>query len=192
MMEQNSVKYLEWDERKRLAGDTFCKQMSLLFAPHVAIKASPEAMAMYLSEVAEAICSQLPAKLTGEQMTELLRVMWKSIIADKQTSRYWFALPLVIKHARLASRGHTKAANAFDRYITKQEQAELDSKSRDKQNLNWTLAGAEKALADTERMIATGELPAGIGNILAQIPRAEIERRRARESSDAIPTLDDL
>ena len=83
--------------------------------------------------------------------------------------------------------GWARRAQAVSDISQKQEQAEMDSKARDKQNLNWTLAGAEKALADTERTIATGELPAGIGNLLAQIPRAEIERRRRKQATLYLP-----
>lgn len=182
---------MDYQGRIGLCREKFAANMATMYAPHVALRNNPEGTALYLAEICEAINSKLPSELNHDQYVQALRDIWRGCIAEHK-SRYWFDLALCIKQAnKLASRmGKTGAGG--ERYITKQEQAELDSKARDKQNLNWTLAGAEKALADTERMIATGELPAGIGNILAQIPRAEIERRRARESSDAIPTLDDL
>ena len=92
----------------------------------------------------------------------------------KARSRFWFNLADIINATNQANRaweakhGTKKEARVFS------GQAGADETR--KKGEGWTLDGAKKALAETDRQIASGELGRGMGEILRKIPLKAIER----------------
>jgi hypothetical protein len=130
--------------------------------------------AIYMQEVAEAINSRISADVPNrDSYKDLLRTIWRGC-TSKARSRFWFNLADIISATNQANRaweakhGKKKTAQVFS------GQAGADETR--KKGEGWTLEGAKKALAETDRQIASGELGRGMGEILRKIPLKAISR----------------
>jgi len=173
MKEFEKKETMTYDSRIALVRENFCKQMGLLYQPHTHLKEGDGA-AIYMQEVAEAINSRISADVpNGDSYKDLLRTIWRGC-TSKARSRFWFNLADIISATNQANRaweakhGTKKAAKVFG------GQAGADETR--KKGEGWTLEGARKALAETDRQIASGELGRGMGEILRKIPLKAIER----------------
>ena len=173
MKEFEKKETMTYDSRIALVRENFCKQMGLLYQPHTHLKEGDGA-AIYMQEVAEAINSRISADVPNrDSYKDLLRTIWRNC-TSKARSRFWFSLGDIISATNQANRaweakhGTKKAAKVFS------GQAGADETR--KKGEGWTLDGAKKALAETDRQIASGELGRGMGEILRKIPLKAIER----------------
>jgi len=173
MKEFEKKETMTYDSRIALVRENFCKQMGLLYQPHTHLKEGDGA-AIYMQEVAEAINSRISADVPNrDSYKDLLRTIWRGC-TSKARSRFWFNLADIISATNQANRaweakhGTKKAAKVFS------GQAGADETR--KKGEGWTLEGARKALAETDRQIASGELGRGMGEILRKIPLKAIER----------------
>jgi len=173
MKEFEKKETMTYDSRIALVRENFCKQMGLLYQPHTHLKEGDGA-AIYMQEVAEAINSRISADVPNrDSYKDLLRTIWRGC-TSKARSRFWFNLADIISATNQANRaweakhGTKKAAKVFS------GQAGADETR--KKGEGWTLDGAKKALAETDRQIASGELGRGMGEILRKIPLKAIER----------------
>jgi len=164
---------MTYESRIALVRENFCKQMGLLYQPHTHLKEGDGA-GIYMQEVAEAINSRISADVpNNDSYKDLLRTIWRGC-TSKARSRFWFNLADIISATNQANRaweakhGTKKAAKVFS------GQAGADETR--KKGEGWTLDGAKKALAETDRQIASGELGRGMGEILRKIPLKAIER----------------
>lgn len=171
MTEFEKKQTMTYESRIALVKENFCKQMGLLYQPHTHLKEG-DAAGIYMQEVAEAINSRISADVpNNDSYKDLLRSIWRAV-TGKHKSRFWFNLADIISATNKANRawearnGKRKATKVF------QGEAGADKSS----GVPWTLEGAKKALADTDRMIASGELARGMGEILRKIPLKAIER----------------
>ena len=173
MKEFEKKETMTYDSRIALVRENFCKQMGLLYQPHTHLKEGDGA-GIYMQEVAEAINSRISADVPNrDSYKDLLRTIWRGC-TSKARSRFWFNLADIISATNQANRaweakhGTKKAAKVFS------GQAGADETR--KKGEGWTLDGARKALAETDRQIASGELGRGMGEILRKIPLKAIER----------------
>ena len=173
MKEFEKKETMTYESRIALVRENFCKQMGLLYQPHTHLKEGDGA-AIYMQEVAEAINSRISADVPNrDSYKDLLRTIWRGC-TSKARSRFWFNLADIISATNQANRawearhGTKKAAKVFS------GQAGADETR--KKGEGWTLEGARKALAETDRQIASGELGRGMGEILRKIPLKAIER----------------
>jgi len=165
---------MTWESRTALVRDNFLRQESLLYRPHNHLRDNEEAMAIYMKEVCEAINSRISADVpNSESYKDILRTIWRTV-TSKHKSSFYFNLADIISATVKANRnweakhGTKKAAKVFS------GQAGADETR--KKGEGWTLDGAKKALAETDRQIASGELGRGMGEILRKIPLKAIER----------------
>jgi len=171
-MEQQTTQKMTYESRMALVANHFVKRASSLYQAHVRLRDN-EAGGIYLQEMAEAINSRLPSEIPNDDVyIEALRDIWKLCI-EKHKSSYWFDLATVIAASN-------KVASKYYRIYGKQKakvfQGQADESETRKKGEGWTLEGAQKALAETDRMIASGELGRGIGEICRKIPLKAISR----------------
>ena len=174
MKEFEKKENLQYAQRIGLVQNHFLRNLSLLYRPHNFLRDNEEAMATYMKEVCEAINSRISADVpNSESYKDILRTIWRTV-TSKHKSSFYFNLADIISATVKANRnweakhGTKKAAKVFS------GQAGADETR--KKGEGWTLDGAKKALAETDRQIASGELGRGMGEILRKIPLKAIER----------------
>ena len=174
MKEFEKKENLQYAQRIGLVQNHFLRNLSLLYRPHNFLRDNEEAMATYMKEVCEAINSRISADVpNSESYKDILRQIWRTV-TSKHKSSFYFNLADIISATVKANRnweakhGTKKAAKVFS------GQAGADETR--KKGEGWTLDGAKKALAETDRQIASGELGRGMGEILRKIPLKAIER----------------
>ena len=172
MKEFEKKEAMTYESRIALVRENFCKQMGLLYQPHTHLKEG-EAAAIYMQEVAEAINSRISADVpNNDSYKDLLRTIWRTV-TSKQKSRFWFNLADIISATNGANRAWETKHGKKKMMETFGGQAKEEVR---KKGGTWTLEGAKKALAETDRQIASGELGRGIGELLRRIPLKAIER----------------
>ena len=174
MKEFEKKENLQYAQRIGLVQNHFLRNLSLLYRPHNFLRDNEEAMATYMKEVCEAINSRISADVpNSESYKDILRTIWRTV-TSKHKSSFYFNLADIISATVKANRnweakhGTKKASKVFG------GQAGADETR--KKGEGWTLEGARKALAETDRQIASGELGRGMGEILRKIPLKAIER----------------
>jgi hypothetical protein len=173
MQEYTQTERMTYESRIALVQQNFIKQMALLYTPHNHLKES-EGAAVYMQEVAEAINSRISSHVpNSDSYKDILRSIWR-ICTSKQKSRFWFDLSTIIAATNQANKAwELKHAPKKKTQTFGNEVTESDTR---KKGEGWTLEGAQKALAETDRMIASGELGRGIGEICRKIPLKAISR----------------
>jgi hypothetical protein len=172
MKEFEKKEAMTYESRIALVRENFCKQMGLLYQPHTHLKEG-EAAAIYMQEVAEAINSRISADVpNNDSYKDLLRTIWRTV-TSKQKSRFWFNLADIIAATNVANRAWE--AKHGKKKMTETFGGRAKEEVR-KKGEGWTLEGARKALAETDRQIASGELARGMGELLRRIPLKAIER----------------
>lgn len=172
MKEFEKKENLQYAQRIGLVQNNFCKQMGLLYQPHTHLKEG-EAAAIYMKEVCEAINSRISADVpNSESYKDLLRTIWRTV-TSKQKSRFWFNLADIISATNAANRAWETKHGKKKMMETFGGRAKEEVR---KKGEGWTLDGARKALAETDRQIASGELARGMGELLRRIPLKAIER----------------
>jgi hypothetical protein len=174
MKEFEKKENLQYPQRIGLVQNHFLRNLSLLYRPHNHLRDNEEAMAIYMKEVCEAINSRISADVpNSESYKDILRTIWRTV-TSKHKSSFYFNLADIISATVKANRnweakhGTKKTAQVFS------GQAGADETR--KKGEGWTLDGAKKALAETDRQIASGELGRGMGEILRKIPLKAISR----------------
>lgn len=140
-----------------------------------------------MQEVAEAINSRISADVpNNDSYKDLLRTIWRSV-TSKHKSRFWFNLADIISATVKANRnweakhGTKKAGKAFGGSFEAEQQARGENRPPE------TVEGWLAKLEETDRMIASGELGRGIGEILRRIPLRGIERLTGEKPDIAPP-----
>ena len=172
MKEFERKEAMTYESRIALVRENFCKQMGLLYQPHTHLKEG-EAAAIYMKEVCEAINSRISADVpNSESYKDILRTIWRTV-TSKHKSSFYFNLADIISAT-------VKANSAWETKHGKKKMAQMFSGQAKeevrKKGEGWTLEGARKALAETDRQIASGELARGMGELLRRIPLKAIER----------------
>ena len=166
MKEFERKEAMTYESRIALVRENFCKQMGLLYQPHTHLKEG-EAAAIYMKEVCEAINSRISADVpNNDSYKDLLRTIWRTV-TSKQKSRFWFNLADIISATNAANRAWETKHGKKKMMETFGGQAKEEVR---KKGEGWTLEGARKALAETDRQIASGELGRGMGETLRKIP----------------------
>lgn len=172
MKEFEKKENLQYSQRIGLVQNNFCKMMGLLYQPHTHLKEG-EAAAIYMKEVCEAINSRISADVpNSESYKDLLRTIWRTV-TSKHKSRFWFNLADIISATNAANRAWETKHGKKKMMETFVGRAKEEVR---KKGEGWTLEGARKALAETDRQIASGELARGMGELLRRIPLKAIER----------------
>lgn len=172
----NEVKQkMTYESRIALVAQNFSAKMSTLFQPHVRLRDN-DSGGIYLQEIAEAINSRLPAEIPNNDVyISALREIWQGVTA-KHKSNYWFSLADVISATNKVSSkyqaiyGKTKAKAFGGTFEAEQQAREAEQKKPE------TVEGWLAKLEETDRMIASGELKGGIGQILRKIPCSALAR----------------
>ena len=171
-MENEIKQTMTYESRMALVSKNFVSKMSLLFQPHVRLRDN-DAGGIYLQEIAEAINSRLPSEIPNNDVyTEALREIWRGVTA-KHKSSYWFSLSDVIAATNKTA---SKYQGKYGKKKAVSFQGQAGENETRKKGEGWTLEGAQRELARTDAMIASGELGRNMGNILRRIPLKAIER----------------
>lgn len=170
-MENEVKENMSFESRMQVVAE-FTAKMSTMFQPHVRLR-EPEAGAMYLSEIANAINSRLPSEIPNHDVyREACREIWTGVVA-KHKSSYWFSLSDVISASN-------KVANKYYRKYGKKKQktygGQYEGEAVRVKGEGWSVDGATKALEETRRLMDSGELSVGIGRILERIPIKALSR----------------
>ena len=186
MKEFEKKETMTYDSRIALVRENFCKQMGLLYQPHTHLKEGDGA-AIYMQEVAEAINSRISADVPNrDSYKDLLRTIWRNC-TSKARSRFWFNLADIISATNQSNRaweakhGTKRTAKAFSGSFEAEQQARGEDRPPE------TVEGWLAKLEETDRMIASGELGRGIGEILRRIPLRGIERLTGEKPDIAPP-----
>ena len=178
---------MTWESRTALVRDNFLRQESLLYRPHNHLRDNEEAMAIYMKEVCEAINSRISADVpNSESYKEILRQIWRTV-TSKHKSSFYFNLADIISATVKANRnweaksGTKRAAKAFSGSFEAEQQARGEDRPPE------TVEGWTAKLKETDRMIASGELGRGIGEILRRITLRGIERLTGEKLDIAPP-----
>ena len=172
MSEQTTIK-IDYTGRMILIRDNFCRSLQTVLRPHTHLR-TDEAASAYMREISEAINQRLSSDMdTAEIFTEQLRKIW-TMCLSKHKSQFWFDIGSVIKATSMVNQDWTRRFSKEPLKTYGSEQT-LDDKTRSKGG-NWTLEGALKQLADTDALIASGELNRNLGITLRKIPIKAAER----------------
>lgn len=172
-MQETEIKQtMTYESRMALVAQNFNAKMAALFQPHTRLR-DTTAGAMYLEELAEAINSRLESEIPNNEVyIEALRQIWRGVTA-KHKSNYWFSLADVIAATNKVNGHYKRKYGRKSETVFQHEAAKDETRQR---GGNWTLEGAQRELARTDAMIASGELGRGMGELLRRIPLKAIER----------------
>ena len=187
MKEFEKKETMTYESRIALVRDNFLRQESLLYRPHNHLRDNEEAMAIYMKEVCEAINSRISADVpNSESYKDILRTIWRTV-TSKHKSSFYFNLADIISATVKANRnweaksGTKRTAKAFSGSFEAEQQARGENRPPE------TVEGWLAKLEETDRMIASGELGRGIGEILRRIPLRGIERITGEKPDIAPP-----
>ena len=187
MKEFEKKETMTYESRIALVRDNFLRQESLLYRPHNHLRDNEEAMAIYMKEVCEAINSRISADVpNSESYKDILRTIWRTV-TSKHKSSFYFNLADIISATVKANRnweaksGTKRTAKAFSGSFEAEQQARGENRPPE------TVEGWLAKLKETDRMIASGELGRGIGEILRRIPLRGIERITGEKPDIAPP-----
>ena len=187
MKEFEKKEAMSYESRIALVRDNFLRQESLLYRPHNHLRDNEEAMAIYMKEVCEAINSRISADVpNSESYKDILRTIWRTV-TSKHKSSFYFNLADIISATVKANRnweakhGTRRTAKAFSGSFEAEQQARGENRPPE------TVEGWLAKLEETDRMIASGELGRGIGEILRRIPLRGIERLTGEKPDIAPP-----
>jgi hypothetical protein len=188
MKEFEKKENLQYPQRIGLVQNHFLRNLSLLYRPHNFLRDNEEAMATYMKEVCEAINSRISADVpNSESYKDILRTIWRTV-TSKHKSSFYFNLADIISATVKANRnweaksGTKKTAKAFSGSFEAEQQAREGEQKKPE-----TVEGWLAKLEETDRMIASGELGRGIGEILRRIPLRGIERLTGEKPDIAPP-----
>jgi hypothetical protein len=188
MKEFEKKENLQYPQRIGLVQNHFLRNLSLLYRPHNHLRDNEEAMATYMKEVCEAINSRISADVpNSESYKDILRTIWRTV-TSKHKSSFYFNLADIISATVKANRnweaksGTKKTAKAFSGSFEAEQQAREGEQKKPE-----TVEGWLAKLEETDRMIASGELGRGIGEILRRIPLRGIERLTGEKPDIAPP-----
>ena len=173
MKEFEKKENLQYSQRIGLVQNNFLRNLSLLYRPHNHLRDNEEAMAIYMKEVCEAINSRISADVpNSDSYKDILRTIWRTV-TSKHKSSFYFNLADIISATNQANRAWEAKHGKKKMMETFGGRAKEEVR---KKGEGWTLEGAKKALAETDRQIASGELARGMGELLRRIPLKAIER----------------
>jgi hypothetical protein len=166
---------MTYESRLALVANNFTKKMGLLYIPHVALKDNREGAGVYLQEIAETINSNLPSSIPNNDCyISALRDVWRLVVA-RHKSRYWFSLSDCHAAAKKVGADCHRAYGRKEDVKTYGNEMSHEDKARVKGS-GWTEIGARKALAETDALIASGELNRGMGLKLRRMPIVALQR----------------
>ena len=180
-----SEEKFSYEERINVINKTFIKKMNLLYQPHKH-HVENNSVPLYLQEVAALLNDKLPTANNQEHLVNMLRSTW-SKITSKPRSRFFFALDEVHNAAKQVSQEH------YNKHIAPFEpKAVFSDKKENVDNGNkqypstqgWTIENAQQHIAETQRLMDTGELPKSLGNNLIGIPMKALQRLQEQEEAN--------
>lgn len=160
-----------------------------MYQPPNNIKGDNQAYKMYGEELRNAINKRMHSDIPNPDVfNSLLDRIWDGCIAE-HTFRLWFTPALVAKHASRVNAEYVKKQTKANKLFTKimQDGTELQIRNRwdnpepraskeDAAANGWTIEKCDMHIEEMQRMIADGQYPKNLGEMLIRIPIKAKER----------------
>jgi hypothetical protein len=171
---ENEQHYIDKNIREKIIADVIIKRMTTMYVRHVHLQ-DAEAAGLYLSSLTDTINQRIPSGLTREHFEAVAVRVWDAI-THKVKTKYW---PSIADVSGVASKVAVdvsrtmkiddKLKRTFGNEMSREDKARVKGEG-------WTEAGARKALAETDALIASGELGRGMGLKLRRMPIVALQR----------------
>lgn len=180
----NQVTYQKPTQSQRLEiiKKTFIKKMCALQSPHKHLVDNKSTDA-YLKEISTLLDDKLPQAENQDHFVDMLRDVWRNAIS-KHTGRFFFPLDIVSKSISMVATDHYRKFIApYQPKATYQDPKFNEDRGSKEfpETQGWTQEKAREAIAETQQMIDSGELPKSLGNMLIRIPQKALERLQRLE-----------
>ena len=167
----------EYNDRINVINKTFIKKMNKLFEPHKH-HVKNNSVDLYLAEITQILNDKLPVAQNQEHLVNMLRSVWSKVTA-KPRSRFFFNLDEVASAASQVSKEHyNKFVAPFEPktvYADKKETMRVGNKAVP-ETQGWTVTNCQAHIAETQRLMDSGELPRHLGEKLILIPKTALRR----------------
>lgn len=171
---------MDYELRHKLIHDQFINRMTRMYQPPNNIKGDNDAYKMYGEELRNAINKRMHADIPNPDVFNgLLDRIWDGCIAE-HTFRLWFTPALVAKHAARVNgeyvKRQAKANKLFDQVKRPWDKPEPRASKEDAAANGWTIEKCDMHIEEMQRMIADGQYPKQLGEMLIRIPMKAKER----------------
>jgi hypothetical protein len=171
---ENEQHYIDKNIREKIIADVIIKRMTTMYVRHVHLQ-DAEAAGLYLSSLTDTINQRIPSGLTREHFEAVAVRVWDAI-THKVKTKYWPSIADVSGVASKVAVDVSRTMKIDDKLKrTFGNEQSHEDKARVKGE-GWTEAGARKALAETDALIASGELGRGMGLKLRRMPIVALQR----------------
>ena len=173
---------MDYDSRSQVIHDNFIVKMASMYQAPKHIAGNQDAKKTYCREIREAINKRLDSRIPNvEVMVSLLDEIWQKCISEN-TYRLYFTPALVMKHTNKVSADYQMRQNKNDAAFEQarknawDESSQVKASKEDAGANGWTIEKCDKHIADMQRMIADGEYPKQLGEMLMRIPMKAKQR----------------
>jgi hypothetical protein len=171
---ENEQHHIDKNIREKIIADVIIKRMTTMYVRHVHLQ-DAEAAGLYLSSLTDTINQRIPSGLTREHFEAVAVRVWDAI-THKVKTKYWPSIADVSGVASKVAVDVSRTMKIDDKLKrTFGNEQSHEDKARVKGE-GWTEAGARKALAETDALIASGELGRGMGLKLRRMPIVALQR----------------
>ena len=183
---ENEQHYIDKNIREKIIADVIIKRMTTMYVRHVHLQ-DAEAAGLYLSSLTDTINQRIPSGLTREHFEAVALRVWDAI-THKVKTKYWPSIADVSGVASKVAVDVSRTMKIDDKLKrTFGNEQSHEDKARVKGG-GWTESGARKALAETDALIASGELARGMGLKLRRMPIVALQRMQV-EVDETPPAL---
>ena len=183
---ENEQHYIDKNIREKIIADVIIKRMTTMYVRHVHLQ-DAEAAGLYLSSLTDTINQRIPSGLTREHFEAVALRVWDAI-THKVKTKYWPSIADVSGVASKVAVDVSRTMKIDDKLKrTFGNEQSHEDKARVKGE-GWTESGARKALAETDALIASGELARGMGLKLRRMPIVALQRMQV-EVDETPPAL---
>jgi len=166
--------HIDKNIREKIIADVIIKRMTTMYVRHVHLQ-DAEAAGLYLSSLTDTINQRIPSGLTPEHFEAVAVRVWDAI-THKVKTKYWPSIADVSGVAAKVAVDVSRTMKIDDKLKrTFGNEQSHEDKARVKGS-GWTEIGARKALAETDALIASGELGRGMGLKLRRMPIVALQR----------------
>ena len=171
---------MDYELRHKLIHDEFINRMTRMYQPPNNIKGDNQAYKMYGEELRNAINKRMHSDIPNPDVFKsLLDRIWDGCIAE-HTFRLWFTPALVAKHAGRVNaeyvKKHNKANKLFEQVKQPWDNPQPKASKEDAAANGWTIEKCDMHIEEMQRMIADGQYPKNLGEMLIRIPMKAKER----------------
>lgn len=171
---ENEQHHIDKNVREQIIANVIIKRLTTMYVRHVHLQ-DAEAAGLYLSSLTDTINQRIPSGLTREHFEAVAVRVWDAI-THKVKTKYWPSIADVSGVASKVAVDVSRTMKIDDKLKrTFGNEQSHEDKARVKGE-GWTEAGARKALAETDALIASGELSRGMGLKLRRMPIVALQR----------------